>query len=220
MAKHTCTLLCVLLALTLCASTAYALPSFRGYTGLLIIPTADALNKGDFNVGLFSEDVSDTINDYVANYGLADGLEIGINRRSPVDSDDRNTLFNAKYRFMPETNQRPAVAAGIIDLTDEEEVTAYIVASKAFSTPLGTYRGEIINPRIHVGFGAGEFSSLFAGVSAFLGNRIQVIGEWDSDNFHAGARFRVTPSFAVHAGFFDIGDGSTFGLGGSFGISY
>ena len=220
MAKYTCAILCALLALTFCTSAECALPSFRGYTGLLIIPTGDALNKGDFNAGIFSEDVGDTINDYIANYGLANGLEVGLNRRTPVDSDDHNTLFNAKYRFITETNKNPAVAAGIIDLTDEVETTAYIVASKAFGTPLGTYRGEILNPRIHVGFGAGEFSSLFAGVSSYVGDRVLASVEWDSEDFHAGLKFRLTDSFTLHGGVFDIGDDTTVGVGGSFGLNY
>ncbi len=216
MARNVLTALFVLGVVLALSTSSSALPSFRGYTGLLLIPTADALDRGEWNVGLFSEDVSENVTSYIATYGLDEGLEVGINSFEPIDNGDRETLFSGKYRFLTETDDRPAVAAGIIDLTDEVETTAYIVASKAIDTPLGVYNGEIINPRVHIGFGAGQFSSLFVGISTYLGNRLQVMTEWDSDNWHAGAKLRVTPGLTVHAGFFDISEGTEFGLGASF----
>lgn len=210
-----------LCALCLLAGTAHALPSYRGYTGLMLIPTADALNKGDFNAGLFFEDVaSGVINDMIANYGLADGLEVGLDRYRFSDDVDADTFINAKYRFLPETDQRPALAAGIIDLTDEEETTIYIVASKSVTTPLRCWEGEVLNPRIHIGFGGGRLSSVFIGGSAFLGDRVEVMAEWDSRDVQVGAKFRVTPSFAVDAGFFSINHSGTFGVGASFNKYY
>lgn len=217
------------------ATTAYAaIPSFRGYTGLMAIPTADALGRGDWDAGVFFESVADgTINDYVANYGIGDRFEVGFDRYRFNDTDrsDAKTLLNAKYEFFRETVERPAVAAGVIDLTNDLNTTVYIVASKSIFQRMGTYEGEVITPRVHVGFGAGEFKSLFAGVSAYLGRRIQLMFEWDSVSLNAGARFRVTRDFTVHAGFFNIADNDSedskflrssgsFGVGVSYSSSY
>lgn len=212
MARCRFTLVFLIAVLVAASSVAFAQPTFRGYTGLMIVPTADALNENEWNVGLSSEDVSDDLNNIYANYGLSRGLEVGINVHEPVDSDDEDTWFNAKYRFLDETNARPAVAAGIIDLTSADETTVYIVASKSLTTPLGVYEGQIINPRIHIGFGAGQFDSIFFGLSTYLGNRVQVMGEWDSEDWHAGARFRITRGLILQAGFLDIGNGTNFGL--------
>lgn len=216
MARCRLTLVFAIALLVVTTSLVCALPSFRGYTGLMIIPTADSLNAGEWDVGLSSEDVSDDLNNIYGNYGLDNGLEVGINSHEPVDSDDQDIWFNGKYRFLCETNGKPAVAAGVIDLTDAQETTVYIVASKSFNTPLGTYEGEIINPRIHVGFGAGQFESIFFGLSTYFGNRVQVMGEWDSEFWHAGARWRITPALTIQAGFLEIGNGTNFGMNLSF----
>ena len=220
MARCRFTLVFALALFVLATSFAVALPSFRGYTGLMIIPTADSLDASEWNAGVSSEDVSDDLNNIYANYGISNGLEVGINAHESVDSDDRDTIFNGKYRFADETNARPAIAAGIIDLTGEDETTVYIVASKSLNTPLGTYEGEIINPRIHIGFGGGQFDSIFLGLSTYLGNRVQVMGEWDSEFWHAGANWRITRGLALQAGFLEIGNGTNFGLNLSFNRLY
>ena len=213
----------ILYACCLCllAGATLALPSYRGYSGLMLVPTADSLNKGDFDAGIFFEDVgSGVINDLIFNYGVTDGLEVGIDRFRFSNDVESDTFINAKYLILCETDQRPSLAGGIIDLTDEEETTAYIVASKSISTPLKCWEGEILNPRAHIGFGGGRLSSLFIGGSAYLGERVKVMAEWDSKDVQAGAAFRVTPSLTVHAGFFDITRKGNFGIGASFAKFY
>ncbi len=221
MPKHLHLLCCACLILCVFAGSAWAIPSYRGYTGLMIVPSADALGRGDFNAGVFFEDVgSGTVNDYVFNYGITDGLEVGINRYRLDNDTTAGTWVNAKYRFLPETDQRPAIAGGIIDLTNDDETTVYIVASKSLTTPVRTYEGETLNPRVHIGFGGGRLSGLFVGASAYLGTRIDLMMEWDSRDTQIGARFRVTPGLTVHAGFFDIFDKGAFGAGVSWGRYY
>ncbi len=220
--------LCIILIAAACLPGYSAIPSFRGYTGLMVVPSADALGKGDWNAGVFFEDVaSGTINDIVANYGLAQGFEVGINRFDRDDDTDDHTLINAKYRFIPETASHPAFAAGISDLVDEVETSVYVVASKSFGCAIRAWEGETLSPRFHVGFGGGALSGIFAGVSAYVGNRIEIMGEWDGDHVNAGARWRVTPQFTIHAGGFNLSDeedefttGASFGLGASFASIY
>ena len=129
--RQYCTL-AVVVMLCVAAGAANALPTYRGYTGLMLIPSADALCKGHFNAGVFFEDVgSGTVNDYNFNYGVADGLEVGINRYRQSNEYTAGTWVNGKYRFLDETEARPAVAGGIIDLTNDNQTTVYIVASKS-----------------------------------------------------------------------------------------
>lgn len=232
MVKHLCVSLCVVLALAACLTAAYGMPSYRGYTGLMRIPTSDALGKGDFNAGVFVEDVgSGTANDYIVNYGIAPCFEVGFDRFNSGDSSDIffgengpdegiHTLLNAKYNFMPETTARPGLAAGVIDLTNDLNSTVYVVASKSLNSPMFSYQGEILNPQVHAGFGGGSLNGLFGGVSMWLGNHVQVMGEWDSFDVNAGARFRVTPSLALHAGFFALNHRTNFGCGVSYGRDY
>jgi len=208
----------------------YAIPSFRGYTGLLLVPTARSLDRGMWDAGLFVESVSEgTINDYVANYGVSNGLEVGLDvfRRDDKfegfgPTDGSKVLINGKYEFLRETAAHPAIAAGIIDLADQVESTVYVVASQSLSKKLGCFAGEPIAPTIHVGFGGGILDGVFAGLSTYLGNRIEVMVEWDSRIFDVGGRFRLTPGLTVHAGFFDVFDryDASFGVGLSYGRYY
>ena len=219
--KHLCVTLCVFLILAVLGTTTWAMPTYRGYTGLMLIPTADALGRGDFNAGVFFEDVgSGVVNDFIFNYGVIDGLEVGIDRFRLDNDSSAETFLNGKYRFLSETDQQPAIAGGVIDLTNEDQTTVYVVASKALTTPVCTYEGEVTNPRFHVGIGGGRFSPVFAGVSAYLGQRVELMLAWDSRETQIGARFRVTPGLTVHAGFFDVFDRGTFGVGVSFGRYY
>lgn len=225
MVKSLCAIVCVLVILMVASSQVAAVPAYRGYTGLILVPTADVLGAGSWDAGLFWEDVSEgTINDVVANFGVLPGLEVGLNRFKrdeplfPGDSTDTETFVNGKYAILPETTSRPGLAAGIIDLTDMSETTVYIVGSKSLTSPWGTYNGEIIAPRLHVGFGGGYLSGLFAGASAYLGNRMQVIGEWDSRHVNAGAKFTLSRGLVVSASWIDLAnkDNSSFGVGVSY----
>ncbi len=220
--------LCLVLIAAACMPAHCAIPSFRGYTGLMVVPSADALGKGDWNAGFFYEDVaSGTINDVVANYGIAQGLELGIDRFRLSDDTDNQTLVNAKYRFVPENMNHPAIAVGIADITNDIDTTVYAVASKSLGCQFRVWEGETLSPRIHVGFGGGRLSGLFAGASGFIGNRIELLAEWDSQNVNVGVRFRVTPQFTIHAGGFNLTDqtddfstGASFGVGASFSMIY
>lgn len=229
--------ICFILIAAVCLPGYAAIPSFRGYTGLMVVPSADALGKGEFNAGLFLENVAnETINDVVVNYGMAQGLEFGIDRfqlRSDnenhnVDRTGHQTFLNAKYRFLPETASHPAVAAGIADITDEVETTVYAVASKTLGCDLRAWNGEYLGPRIHVGFGGGRLSGLFAGATAYVGNRVQLLAEWDSRDTNVGIRWRVTREFTIHGGGFNLTDrendpfstGASFGVGASWAQTY
>lgn len=121
---------------------------------------------------------------------------------------------------MPETSNYPAIAVGVADVTDDIQTTVYAVASKSLGCNLRMWKGEALTPRVHVGFGGGRLSGLFAGASAYVGNRIELMAEWDSENVNVGARWRVTPQFTIHAGGFNLTDRDSdeFSTGASFGV--
>lgn len=216
-----------LLAVVICAmlmsvtALAQGAPSFRGYTGLVVVPTADTLDEGEFNVGLMTEDVGDfDANDMFVNYGPIDGLEVGFNSFQPLGGGDRETLINAKYRIMPETEERAAVAFGLIDLTDEQESTAYAVVSKSLARGLTVFDNEITNLRGHVGIGGGRLDGLFAAISAFAGNRVMFSVEYDSMDTNFGFRFTPVRGVRLHAAWFDVGGRDDFGAGVSYSKTY
>jgi len=210
-------LVCIAVSALLAAVSgmATAAPSFYGYTGLLVTPTADALNEGEYNVAGFALDVEEGADShvYAANMGLAESLEVGFARLKP-EGRSGETWINAKYRFLPETETHPAIAAGVFDLTDEVETSTYIVMSKSIAWRGSTELGEITAPRVHIGIAGGQIDGLFAGISLGLGDRFLVMGEYDSENINFGARLAISKEIRIHAGFLEGGD--DFGLGLSF----
>lgn len=201
------------------AGAASAAPSFYGYTGLIVTPTADALNEQEYNAAIVTlnfEEGSDA-NVYAANLGLKDNLEIGFARVRP-DEGESETFVNAKYRFAQETGENPAVAVGVIDASDELDSTVYVVMSKAWGSRYQTRYGEVSAPQVHLGIGGGQFDGFFGGVSAALGNRLLLMVEHDSDEMNFGARLALNEEFHAHFGALDGLD--DVGIGISFNKAY
>ena len=206
----------VILAISV-ASSGICAPSFKGYTGLMNIPTADTLTKSSWNAGIFSEDLGSdsTVNDIVANYGIAEKLEVGLDIYKYNDHSGSNVLLNAKYAIRNETSQDVGMAVGVIDATDEVDAGLYFVVSKSFANKLSPH-----SPRFHAGIGTGGLDGLFAGVSVFLNDNFELMGEYDTNNVNLGARLHITPNVGVYAGFFDVSDNCNLGLGASYAVHY
>lgn len=201
--------------LVLALSPALAGPSFRGYTGLVNIPTADSLDTGQYNLGAFfiQADHAADRTTIVANLGLIAGLEVGAASEQP-EGGNSDVVLNAKYQFANEGLIRPAMAVGIHDATDAFDSTPYLVLSKSLTPPVEVFRHEIFNPRVHLGIGGGRLDGLFGGVSVGIGRTATLMLEHDGTDVNAGVRFSIGPDFQLHAGAFDGFD--DFGVGVSY----
>lgn len=205
--KYLLALLLVLVASVMVSISASAAPAVNGFTGLVEIPTADALKARDFNVGVFVKDVGDDADrvNYCVNFGITDNFEVGLMKRERPWHD--TTSINAKYMFMQEMDQKPAIAVGVVNITDTDDASVYVVGSRCL---LRSGNG----PRLHLGFGSGdELDGIFGGVSAELGDKCEVFAEYDTDDYNFGAKFAVSPALRVHV---FLEDGSDFGVGMSF----
>ena len=206
------------LTLVLVAGIAGAAPSFNGYTGLVLVPTADTLDLDEYNVAAFSEDVDPRTDVFSFQYGVAEGLEVGA-ARVRAHGGDRETLLMAKYRIRPETDRQAGLAAGLFDPFDEVDATAYVAASKAWGRTLRVFQNDITNIRGTLGFGGGMLDGFFVGASGGLGDRLLLMTELvktqstDSYDFNAGARLNVGGGLRLHGAFFD--NFTDFGFGAS-----
>lgn len=203
----------LIIGLTLVVSGAQAaVPSFYGYSGLMVTPTSDALSKGDYSFGGVGIDVNNVtdLNIYSANMGLADNLEVGFARVKP-DGMVGETWVNAKYRFLEETETHPAVAAGVFDFTDEMNATTYVVLSKSFVWRGTTEYGDVNAPQIHFGVGGGQLDGIFGGISVQLGDRLMLMGEYDTEDVNVGLRLAITKEIRIHAGLLN-GDDLALGI--------
>jgi hypothetical protein len=208
----------VALAAGLAITPASAAPSLLGYTGLLLVPDADALDDQEFNVAYYTLNVEEGADEriFVANLGVDEGTEVGFARIKP-EHGSAETALSGKYQIQPEDMHRPALAAGIFDLTDEMDTTVYFVASKMLGRryEIEGKEGEMIQPRIHVGIGGGgALDGLFLGGTAVLGRKLTLIAEYDSNDINFGGRLAVGSDIRVHAGWIngldDIAIGASF----------
>jgi len=193
----------VLAAIALCglALPVAAAPSLEGFTGLLLTPTADALNQDDYNLAVFARNVEEggDFQVFAGNIGVAKGMEAGFARIKPEHTSGE-TILNAKYRFRDEDAGRPALAVGVIDATDEIETSTYFVLSKSLARMPLVRGNELTSPRVSVGFGGGRLSGLFGGVSAVLGEKLMLIAEYDTKDVNLGAQLPLSYGLRAHAG--------------------
>jgi len=192
---------------------AVAGPSFRGYSGLINIPTADSLDAGEYNLAAFAVEMEQGADATLlaGNLGLLAGLEVGL-AREKIEGRPAETLVNGKFRFRGESLLSPEMAVGVADLLDEVDSTAYFVLSKSLGPPVRVLRREILNPRLHVGVGGGRLDGLFGGFSAGVGRIATVMLEYDSHHFNAGVRFAVGPTLQIHAAALDSLDNLGLGI--------
>ncbi len=211
----------VVVTLLVSAALASAEPSMRGYTGLLMVPTSDALGQGDYNVGISSSEISDWDDRaYTANFGLQDGLEAGVWWWHPAGGSGvvpssslvvgNETLLNIKYQFEPGELGHAGLAVGVSDVTDEIDTAVYFVASKNVGHPIGTtIDGKPISRlTLHGGIGGGWIDDFFFGLEARLGDRLTLIGEHFNDDLSVGARLRLWRHFTLDAGYINAKDWS------------
>ena len=191
----------LVLATGLAAVPAGAAPSLLGYTGLLLVPSADALDDKEFNVAYFTLNVEEGADEtvFAANMGVDEGTEIGFARIKP-DYGRADTVLSGKYRIQPEDEQRPAMAVGVFDLTDQIDTTVYFVASKSLSRSYRISGREATSPRVPLGVGGGALDGLFAGATAVLGEKLMLIAEYDTDDINLGARLALGREIRAHAG--------------------
>lgn len=191
--------------------------AFGGYSGLLLTPTAEALSQGEMSLGIYGVDADGgDVTVYAGTVGLAKGIEVGYDRVKP-DGSSGEDYFNAKYRFAPETNPTIAVAVGVLDIFDEVDSSPYVVLGKTISVMEEPAFGEVDALRVTVGVGSGRLDGVFGGVSAVLGQRLTLMGEYDTENVNFGARFAISDEFRLHAALFD---GDNFGYGLSWNKRY
>lgn len=172
-----------------------------GATGLLTIPTADVAGTGRLVVGYHAVGpyyYNVYKNSIAVTAGLTNELELGVS--SAFAYGDRETSFNAKYRFLPESSHVPALAIGVDNSLTGRGTDFYLVLSKAIPE---------LTTRFHAGVGNW---GLFLGASKVL-NPVSVRGgrgstlpettlmaEWNAGLLNLGVRMQPIPHLLLDAG--------------------
>ena len=196
-------------ALLMLAAPVAAAPSLSGSTGMIDIPTADALRFGQFSAGYYYWHENGAA---VAAVGLPRGVEISAALQRKDGLAD-TAIVNLKFNLNQEALLYPAVSIGIEDIDGRGRRSVYGVLSKAL--PYGF--------RIHIGTGTGRFDGMFAALEKVL-NPVSLrkkqtgfpvtslVLEMDGYKMNYGARMRLAQGLRFDAGWLGKNERVYFGL--------
>lgn len=206
------TALVAALVLTVAGAVAAA-PSFFGPTGLIVMPTADAMGLGQANafVSYLDWGADDELV-YGANAGIGFGVELGVAQVDDSNVSGSETILNAKWNFLKETLVTPGVAVGAINLTgnddfsgsiataDEGKIDPYIVVSKKVDMPSTTY-----SVAAHLGYVGGNIDEVMIGGSLQITPDLSIAADFIDgySDFSIGARYRPFDRMLVGVGSID-----------------
>lgn len=204
-----------------------ASPSLYGPSGLVTIPTAEALKYKEFNMSLdnlwskTNEDYDDWI--YKVNLGTFENWEFGIvGGQVPTEG----VFLNVKYYLLSDNSTQPlSFAIGSEKLTSNSDTSIYMVASKKFRPDFGFHFGfkaifgeEELDPSFMTGL-----NYVFSDILEFMAD---VSGQEDKYTFNAGVHLYIIRDLAIRAFITDIGqayktsDDEIDGIGTQLGIGF
>ncbi len=207
----------ILIALFL-SLNAYASTSIYGPTGLIAIPTAEALKYKEVTVGYdYVLGANPALDDWIykLNIGTFQNWEIGIvGGRQPSEG----VFVNAKYHLMSDTTRFPMmIAIGVENLASATRTDLYMVASKRFKGGFGAHLGFKAN------FNRTSVSpSVMAGFEYLFSNQLSVLADINGQDtsyfLNSGLYYELTPEVAVKGAVMDIFNSARLGVGYSFGV--
>jgi hypothetical protein len=174
-----------------------AAPSVTGSTGMIRIPTADALPLGHFSAGYYYWQDRGVA---VGAMGLPAGFEVSASTPWNHGLADK-WIVNAKYNLNQETLLIPAVSIGVEDVDGRERRSVYGVLSKGL--PYGL--------RVHIGAGTGRFEGMFGAIEKVLNPTslrkkasgfpvTSIIVEMDGFKMNYGVRLRLARGLNLNSG--------------------
>lgn len=174
----------LLIAYAINAST-----NFNGATGLIFIPTADALKYKECNFGfdyiLTSQE--ETRNwKYKVNMGIYENLELGF---SGGKFPDEGVFVNLKYYLMSTQERYPLkIAIGSESLTAKNATNIYMISSKRFNPALAGHFGfnAMLDDKIEPG--------IMLGVSYFITEIVELI----SDVHEQSNEYKINLGATIH----------------------
>ncbi|MBG90543.1 MAG: hypothetical protein CL521_01860 [Actinobacteria bacterium] len=189
--------------LTWISSNTHAVPTLTGSSGLIKVPTAEALQYKQFNIGIDSQ-VTDTGEMLTYSYKLGLGTFKNLEMSLIGGSTPKEGVFiNAKYYLMSDTARLPlSIAIGAENLSSMSQTNIYMVASKKIRYDIGLHGGfkatinEEINPTI------------MGGINYLLLQQLELLADIDGNEtayaINTGVRFYLTPDIAFKASILDV----------------
>jgi hypothetical protein len=184
----------------------FAAPTIYGPTGLISIPSAEALQYKEFNVAydfltpttVSGNNVENTYF-YKVNIGTYKGWELGV-RGGTTPSE--GVFVHAKYYLMSDNSRYPvSIAIGLENLSSKTNNTIYLVATKKFQYGFsGTFgfKTDLIQ----------QDSSIMGGVEYFATDQFSLIaeitGERKEYNTNTGFRYYILPELVLRGSYLNL----------------
>lgn len=184
--------------------TTFATSSFYGPSGLVTIPTAEAVRYKEYEFAYDYALAKDPKNDlwkYKYNLGMFKRVEVGV---VGGNVPEEGMFLNLKYYLTATEERLPlSLAMGLKNLSSKDDSSLYMVASKKLRSDFTA----------HFGFEA-LFSEekvtpvMMGGIEYMLDKNLRLMSDInaDKDNYYlnAGIEYYVTKSFTVRVGALDL----------------
>ena len=193
-----------LIALCVIGSVVFASPTIYGPSGLISIPTAEALKYKEMNIALdyYQDSEENTSQYYKLNLGTFENWEIGfVGGQTPTEG----VYINAKYYLMSDKSRYPlSIAIGVDNIASQEKTGMYMVASKVF-------KGGLVG---HFGFKTmfdheeGIDPSIMGGTEFFFSDQFSILADINGEKktyiVNAGLRFELMDNFHIRGFVMDV----------------
>ncbi|MGI6296907.1 MAG: hypothetical protein ACOX3G_12600 [Armatimonadota bacterium] len=223
-------------AILLCgAGSLYAATSIYGQSGL--IETPNDVIVGDkafepafariFDLKVKGETQGVDVTTYGGAIGILPNLEVSAVGLDP-ESGKTEALINAKYRVLAESESRPSVTVGVLDISKRldyvsDDPSAFIVIGKNISPMAEGFSGRVSQPvKGTIGFGSGIYKGVFAGLDMSLAPKLNVAVEYlrkgirNRSTANGMVRFTPVEALSIDAGLIGFKD---FYAGASYNVS-
>ena len=199
----------VLFVILLGLSTSlFSAPTVNGSTGLIIVPTAEALKYKEGNIALDflsgQDEDGKSLTEWVykMNLGTFENWELGVvGGTTPTEG----MYLNVKYYLIADDSRLPlSIAIGSQNLSSSESTDVYMVASKKLRHYLGVHMG------FRAVFSPGDLDPNFMSCINFLAKEeleflADIDGRQDVYTINIGSRYYFQNNVSMHVYILDIG---------------
>jgi len=197
---------------------AMAVASLNGSTGLIMVPTAEALSYMQSELAVDYRFLGSAQTHSIKyNVGIAKNLEVGVLGGSvPAEG----FFVNAKYFLLSDTQRYPlSMAVGVQNVGSKTESTLYLVLSKRLDK----------NVALHGGF-VGVFTpsevrpEMMAGVEYMVNDKVSILADTITQSkklwVNIGMRIELLPALVVRASVLDLTKAGNTETVSTLGVSY
>jgi len=207
--RHTIIFIAAASSIAVLAIILATMPCHASYSGLVIIPTADVLDDGTFDIewqkdGKTPDDQRDC-NIINSEFGYRHFIEIGADS-DMSDEADHTPVLNAKFLIVKSADETNRIALGIYSIGKSMSATKYLV---------NTHNFKILRWHTGVARTDSENTRLFTGIDSRVFDKCSIMADYTqgNDNYSSiGLSYQINEPCSILIGsqFPNNGGGAVF----------